>query len=169
MKRLNGVTLIIDAVLILSALLLVAPLVRAVFTAYGFNVTIDSDAERWQGLSDTISAYVANMKFADKERLCKQLSSIYTTAAKSDKDFVSNVEDVRQQTRTLLGFDGVEPIDQEFAFEWQQLFGPDGAIMKWLSDSGTQITDKNQRRFFMAVARGLQQQSKQVKEATILL
>lgn len=167
MKRLDILDVLVKLALILSALLFIAPLVRGVISAYSFPVNIRIDS-KWDGLSESISNHIADMNDPDKERLCTELATIYINASKSDTGLNETVEEVRQQSRRILKFDGTEPITAEHQHEWQLLLGPDGIIQQWLKANDITISDKNQRQFFLAIARGLKPPIKPVKEAQLL-
>lgn len=166
MKRLDILDIIVKLAIVLSALLFIAPLVRGVISAYSFPINrVDS---KWNGLSETVSIYVAGMADPDKENLCKELVTVYTNASMSDTGFNETVDEVRQQSRRILMFEGTEPITLAHQHEWQSLFGPDGVIMIWLRDNNITVSDSNKKQFFLAIAKGLQQPIKPVKEAQLL-
>ena len=116
------------------------------------NAEVQVDNE-FDVLRVIVKNYVQTISDSNKDQLCKQLYSVYMSAAESKQDVETTLKVVKEKSREILGFD--EKTARTNEAEWQKLFGSTGIIDNWLITANVEITDSNKKEVFTAIAKGL--------------
>ena len=117
------------------------------------NVLVEPE---FNGLRDVIRNYVKDMEDPDKAEYCRQVREVYLAAANSTNPDIDQIQDQIYDKLHNEIFEFEAPRKKtKYEYEWQKLFDQTGVINTWLTATKTDITIKNKKAIFTAIAEGL--------------